>query len=131
MSFNINSSQGKSHTFNSSFSVEQTELRGQKPFKYIRLTEIGSNPMAFDDAIIKTSDKFREEVYSFLFNNSYSFVADVLNLVNYAGSSSHTAFSVILMTIGRGKYVSWLSFLKNYFFTFAALSLCVGIYIFK
>ena len=102
----VGDADGQTHDFNDinnkgkgTISVGQVSYG--KPYKYHQLgvTTLKMNPAEWNKAIADTSKQFEGKPYSILSNNSYHYVAAVLNNMNYAGHRNHSVLTVIFMLI--------------------------------
>ena len=74
----------------------------------------------YDKAIEKGDAKFNMERHNLFWNNCHSHVAYVLNQIKYKGKCNYYMVDVWWILILKGKYISFLAFIKTYigFFIF-------------
>ena len=98
-----------------SFSKSHTVSTGDKDFKnvhkYVILDLDGVSKETYSNAIAAADDEFRSRNHSRLSCNSLSYVAHVLNNLNYNGHSNHSMSSVWWMCQWNSTYVT----LKHFF----------------
>ena len=116
----IANSKGIIHDFSASFFVNIDDFSFGKPTKYLKLDLNEKEKIDYDKAIEKGDLKFRTLIYNFFRNNSHMYVAYILNQIKYKGKSDFNMIYIWWILIWRGKYISFLSFIKTYigFFIF-------------
>ena len=116
----IANSEGIIHDFAGSFYISIDEFSFGKPTKYLQLDLNEKEKFDYDKAIEKGDLKFRTLIYNFFRNNSHMYVAYILNQIKYKGKSDFNMIYIWWILIWRGKYISFLSFIKTYigFFIF-------------
>ena len=116
----IANSKGIIHDFSASFFVNIDDFSFGKPTKYLKLDLNEKEKIDYDKAIEKGDLKFRTLIYNFFRNNSHMYVAYILNQIKYKGKSDFSMIYIWWILIWRGKYISFLSFIKTYigFFIF-------------
>lgn len=116
----IANSKGIIHDYSASFFVNIDDFSFGKPTKYLQLDLNEKEKFDYDKAIEKGDLKFRTLIYNFFRNNSHMYVAYILNQIKYKGKSDFSMIYIWWILIWRGKYVSFLSFIKTYigFFIF-------------
>ena len=116
----IANSKGIIHDFSASFFVNIDDFSFGKPTKYFQLELNEKEKLDYDKAIEKGDLKFRTLIYNFFRNNSHMYVAYILNQIKYKGKSDFNMIYIWWILIWRGKYISFLSFIKTYigFFIF-------------
>ena len=75
-------------------------------YRYVPLGNI--NRSAYDSAVRKSDETFKERMHNLCFNNCHHHVADILNLLKYEGKTNWTQVSVWWMCIARSKYVRYI-----------------------
>ena len=116
----IANSKGIIHDYSASFFVNIDDFSFGKPTKYLQLDLNEKEKFEYDKAIEKGDLKFRTLIYNFFRNNSHMYVAYILNQIKYKGKSDFNMIYIWWILILRGKYISFLSFIKTYigFFIF-------------
>ena len=116
----IATSEGIIHDFAASFYVNIDEMSFGKPTKYYQLDLDDREKYEYDKAIEKGDLKYNQERHNIFWNNCHSHVAFVLNQIKYKGKSNYTMVDVWWILILKGKYISFLAFIKTYigFFIF-------------
>ena len=116
----IANSKGIIHDYSASFFVNIDDFSFGKPTKYLKLDLNEKEKLDYDKAIEKGDLKFRTLIYNFFRNNSHMYVAYILNQIKYKGKSDFNMIYIWWILIWRGKYISFLSFIKTYigFFIF-------------
>ena len=116
----IANSKGIIHDYSASFFVNIDDFSFGKPTKYLQLDLNEKEKFEYDKAIEKGDLKFRTLIYNFFRNNSHMYVAYILNQIKYKGKSDFSMIYIWWILIWRGKYISFLSFIKTYigFFIF-------------
>ena len=116
----IANSKGIIHDYSASFFVNVDDFSFGKPTKYLQLDLNEKEKFEYDKAIEKGDLKFRTLIYNFFRNNSHMYVAYILNQIKYKGKSDFSMIYIWWILIWRGKYISFLSFIKTYigFFIF-------------
>ena len=116
----IANSKGIIHDYSASFFVNIDDFSFGKPTKYLQLDLNEKEKFDYDKAIEKGDLKFRTLIYNFFRNNSHMYVAYILNQIKYKGKSDFSMIYIWWILIWRGKYISFLAFIKTYigFFIF-------------
>ena len=128
----IGDSNGMVHDFTESYIIRFHDFIFGKPTKYFRLELTGEEITNFDKAIEKGNNKFVDEEYSLFTNNCHSYIAYILNELNYQGRNDYNIFSIWWMFVRKGKYVSCCGFLRTYigFLTILLIIAVIIIFIF-
>ena len=116
----IATSEGIIHDFAASFYVNIDEMSFGKPTKYYQLDLDDREKYEYDKAIEKGDLKYNQERHNLFWNNCHSHVAFVLNQIKYKGKCNYNMVDVWWILILKGKYISFLAFIKTYigFFIF-------------
>ena len=116
----IANSEGIIHDFAASFYISIDEMSFGKPTKYFQLDLDEREKYEYDKAIEKGDLKYNHEMHNLFWNNCHSHVAYILNLIKYKGKDNYTMVDIWWMLILKGKYISFLAFIKTYlgFFIF-------------
>ncbi len=116
----IATSEGIIHDFAASFYISIDEMSFGKPTKYFQLDLDEREKYEYDKAIEKGDLKYNHEMHNLFWNNCHSHVAYILNLIKYKGKDNYTMVDIWWMLILKGKYISFLAFIKTYlgFFIF-------------
>ena len=85
----------------------------------------GSTVKKVDKAIDEASEVYEGMVHNLFCNNCHHHVARALNRLNYLDSNSWGTFSLMILLMRKGKFVSWKRFLSTYlgFFLFLIASI--------
>ena len=116
----IATSEGIIHDFAASFYISIDEMSFGKPTKYFQLDLDEREKYEYDKAIEKGDLKYNHEMHNLFWKNCHSHVAYILNLIKYKGKDNYTMVDIWWMLILKGKYISFLAFIKTYlgFFIF-------------
>ena len=116
----IANSKGIIHDFSASFFVNIDDFSFGKPTKYFQLDLDEREKYEYDKAIEKGDLKYNHEMHNLFWKNCHSHVAYILNLIKYKGKDNYTMVDIWWMLILKGKYISFLAFIKTYlgFFIF-------------
>ena len=116
----IADSEGIIHDFASTFYVNIDDFSFGKPTKYFQLELNDKEQYEYDKAIQKGDLKYNREIHNLFWNNCHSHVAYVLNQVKYKGKNNYNMVDIWWILIWKGKYISFLAFIKTYlgFFIF-------------
>ena len=119
----IATSEGIIHDFAASFYISIDEMSFGKPTKYFQLDLDEREKYEYDKAIEKGDLKYNHEMHNLFLNNCHSHVAYILNMMKYKGKDNYTMVDIWWMLILKGKYVSFLAFIKTYlgFFIFCLI----------
>ncbi len=119
----IADSEGVIHDFAATFYVNIDDFSFGKPTKYFQLELNDKERYDYDKAIQKGDLKYNKEIHNLFWNNCHSHVAYVLNQVKYKGKNNYNMVDVWWLFIWKGKYVSFLAFIKTYlgFFIFVLI----------
>ena len=110
----IGNSTGIIHDFAGSYYVSIDDFAFGKPTKYLQLDLNEQEKYEYDRAIERGDNKYNMEEHNLCINNCHSHVAYVLNQIKYKGRSNYTMFDIWWMLIYKGKYISFISFIKTY-----------------
>jgi hypothetical protein len=124
----IGDSNGMVHDFTESYIIRFHDFVFGKPTKYFKLELTDEEIKNFDKAIEKGNNKFVDEEYSLFTNNCHSYIAYILNELNYQGKNDYNIFSIWWMFVRKGKYVSCCGFLRTYI-GFLAIILIIAVII--
>ena len=80
------------------------------------------------EAIDKGDERYNMEVHNLFCNNCHSHCAYVLNVVKYKNRRNYNMISIWWMIVTKGKYVSFIGFVKSYIGFFIFLILVILIY---
>ena len=119
----IADSEGVIHDFALTFYVNIDDFSFGKPTKYFQLELSDKERYDYDNAIQKGDLKFNKERHNLFLNNSHSHVAYILNQVKYKGKNNYNIVDIWWLFIWKGKYISFLAFIKTYlgFFIFVLI----------
>ena len=119
----IADSEGVIHDFAATFYVNIDDFSFGKPTKYFQLELNDKERYDYDKALQKGDLKYNKEIHNLFCNNCHSHVAYVLNQVKYKGKNNYNMVDIWWLFIWKGKYVSFLAFIKTYigFFIFVLI----------
>ena len=119
----IADSEGVIHDFALTFYINIDDFSFGKPTKYFQLELSDKERYDYDKAIQKGDLKFNKERHNLFLNNSHSHVAYILNQVKYKGKNNYNIVDIWWLFIWKGKYISFLAFIKTYlgFFIFVLI----------
>ena len=84
------------------------------PTKVLTL-ELTQKEMVEYDNIIELGKKSYDQLfYSIFINNSHSFIAKILNDLNYKGRSDYNMIDIWWIFLTKSKYIGWIDFFKTY-----------------
>jgi hypothetical protein len=98
------------------------------PTKYIILDLKDKEKIYWDKAIDKGDERYNMEIHNLFCNNCHSHCAYVLNVVKYKNRRNYNMISIWWMIVTKGKYVSFIGFVKSYIGFFIFLILVILIY---
>ncbi len=124
----ICSSNGIIHDFAGSYFVSVDEFSFGKVTKYVQLNLNEIEKINWDKAIDKGDERYNMETHNLFCNNCHSHCAYVLNVVKYKNRSNYNMISIWWMIVTKGKYVSFIGFVKSYIGFFIFLILVILIY---
>ena len=127
----IGTSGGIIHDFAGSFFVSVDDFAFGKPTKYVKLELTEQEKYNWDRAIEKGDNKYNMEEHNIFINNCHSYVAYVLNQLNYRGKNNYNMISIWWILITKGKYVSFCGFFKTYLGFLIISLLILFIYLIK
>ena len=92
--------------------------------------ELNQKEMAEYDKIIELGKQSYDKLfYSLFINNSHSFIAKILNDLNYKGRNDYNMIDIWWIFLSRSRYISWIDLFKTYSGLIIILSLILIIYI--
>ena len=110
----ICNSDGVIHDFAGPYFVSVDEMAFGNPTKYVTL-ELSQKEFAeYDKAVLYGKKCYDELSYDFFTNNCHSFIARVLNRLNYKGKSNYNMVDVWWILSTRSQYISWMDLAKTY-----------------
>ena len=110
----ICNSDGVIHDFAGPYYVSVDEMAFGNPTKYVTL-ELSQKEFAeYDKAVLYGKKCYDELSYDFFTNNCHSFIARVLNRLNYKGKSNYNMVDVWWILSTRSQYISWMDLAKTY-----------------
>ena len=110
----IVSSKGNTHDFDSSRFIEVKHQIDKMPLKYIQLHLTDKDKLEWDKAIMIIDKIFRKKEFGICGNNSYSYVASLLNEIQFNGRNNYTMKDVFYIYIKESKYISNKGIIFNY-----------------
>ena len=114
----IINSEGKSYDFSSSNYIDINNEYIGNPIKIIHLDLNDIQKNIWDIAIIIVTKKYKKKEFSFCGYNSYSFLAEIFNIVKYKNRKNYSSFEVFKYSIKNAKYTSIKMIFINYVFIF-------------
>ncbi len=114
----IINSEGKSYDFSSSNYIDINNEYIGNPIKIIKLDLNDIEKNIWDIAIIIVTKKYKKKEFSFCGYNSYSFLAEIFNIVKYKNRKNYSSFEVFKYSIKNAKYTSIKIIFINYTFIF-------------
>jgi hypothetical protein len=126
----IINSEGKSYDFSSSKFIDINDEYKGNPIKIIKLDLIDIEKHFFDNSIIIVSNKYKKKEFSFCGYNSYSFLAEILNMIQYKNKKNYSSFEVFKYSIKKAKYTSKKMIFINYIFIILMIILIFIIVVF-
>ena len=127
----IVSSKGSTHDFDSSKFVEVKDYIQKPPVKFIQLKLSEKDKIEWDKAIHKIDKIFRKKEFTLCANNSYFYVASLLNEIKYKGRNNYNNKDIFFMSIKESKYTSYTSIFFNYILLFILIIIIIIIIIFN
>ena len=79
---------------------------------------------------METSKAYSDKMHNLIFNNCHSYIADILNGIEYQGRSNWTQFGVFWLISFKSEYVSFKHVIKTYIWSVIVYSIFVGIVFF-
>ena len=126
----IINSEGKSYDFSSSKFIDINDEYKGNPIKIIKLDLIDIEKHFFDNSIIIVSNKYKKKEFSFCGYNSYSFLAEILTMIQYKNKKNYSSFEVFKYSIKKAKYTSKKMIFINYIFIILMIILIFIIVVF-
>ena len=126
----IINSEGKSYDFSSSKFIDINDEYKGNPIKIIKLDLIDIEKHFFDNSIIIVSNKYKKKEFSFCGYNSYSFLAEILTMIQYKNKKNYSSFEVFKYSIKKAKYISKKMIFINYIFIILMIILIFIIIVF-
>ena len=110
----ICNSDGVIHDFAGPYYVSVDEMAFGNPTKYVTL-ELSQKEFAEYDKAVSYGKKCYDKLnYDFFTNNCHSFIARVLNRLNYKGKSNYNMVDIWWILSTRSQYISWMDLAKTY-----------------
>ena len=110
----IVNSKGSTHDFDSSRFIEIKNKIDKLPIKYIKLNLTEKDKLVWDNAILKIDKFFSKKEFGICGNNSYFYIASLLNEINYNGRNNYTIKDIFYIYIKESKYFSYKGIIFNY-----------------
>ena len=116
----IANSKGIIHDYAASYFVSIDDFNFGNPTKYLQLELNDKEKYEYDKAIEKGDLKYKTLRHNLFRNNCHSYVAYILNQLNYKGKSDYNMVDIWWILIKKGKYINLWAFIKTYlgFFIF-------------
>ena len=107
-------SEGIIYDFAGPYFVSVDNMAFGNPTKFVILELNQKEFEEYDKAVEYGRKCYKKLNYDFFCNNCHSFIARVLNKLNYKGRNNYTMIDVWWILTSKSKYISWMSFLKTY-----------------
>ena len=107
-------SEGIIYDFAGPYFVSVDNMAFGNPTKFVILELTQKEFEEYDKAVEYGRKCYKKLNYDFFCNNCHSFIARVLNKLNYKGRNNYTMVDVWWILTSKSKYISWMSFLKTY-----------------
>ena len=107
-------SNGVIYDFSGPYYVSIDDMAFGNPTKYLILELSQKEFYEYDKAVQSAMIKYNKMEYNFFWNNCHSFVANVLNKLNYKGRNNYNMVDIWWMLCTKSKYLSWGDFIKTY-----------------
>ncbi len=111
----ILNSQGNTYNFGLSKYIEIKREYYGIPIKIIDFNFDDKEKSLWDMAIINATKIFKKKEFSFCGYNSYSFLAEILNNIEYKNKKNYTQYDIFWLIIKEGKFISKCQIFKTYF----------------
>ncbi len=110
----IVSSKGSTHDFDSSRFVEVKNQIDKMPLKYIQLHLSEKDKLEWDKAITIIDKLFKKKEFGICGYNSYSYIASILNEIQFNGRNNYSMKDIFYIYIKESKYISNKGIIFNY-----------------
>lgn len=128
----IGNTNGIIYDFAGSFTVSVNDMAFGNPLKYVKLNLNEEEKRLFDSSILDITEQYKKKEHQYCGDNCHTFVAEILNKINYKGKNDYTKESVFNLVNCHSEYISCTACIKNYFGFFIFLlilgAFIVGIY---
>ena len=110
----ICNSEGVIHDFACPYCVSVDNMAFGNPTKFVIL-ELSQKEFAeYDKAVEYEKKCYNKLSYDFFTNNCHSFIASVLNNLNYKGKRNYNMVNVWWILSTKSKYITWTDLFKTY-----------------
>ena len=110
----ICNSEGVIHDFAGPYCVSVDNMAFGNPTKFVIL-ELSQKEFAEYDKAVEYGKKcYNKLSYDFFTNNCHSFIASVLNNLNYKGKRNYNMVNVWWILSTKSKYITWTDLFKTY-----------------
>ena len=111
----ICNSEGVIHDFAGPYCVSVDNMAFGNPTKFVIL-ELSQKEFAEYDKAVEYGKKcYNKLSYDFFTNNCHSFIASVLNNLNYKGKRNYNMVNVWWILSTKSKYITWTDLFKTYY----------------
>ncbi|XP_008548510.1 transmembrane protein 222 [Microplitis demolitor] len=112
----IATSAGVIRDFAGPYHVSENQMAFGEPTKYWQLdySRARGGLAGWDAAVSEASDIYKKKMHNLFCDNCHSHVATALDLMNYDNSSNWNMVKLAFLILIKGKYVSFLGFVKTW-----------------
>ena len=121
-------SEGIIYDFAGPYFVSIDNMTFGNPTKYVSLELNQKQINEYDKMIEESRNNYEKQMYNLITNNCHSFVANVLNRINYKGRNNYSMFDIWWFFSTKSKYLSWIDLLKSYSGFIVIVLLCYIFY---
>ena len=111
----ICNSEGIIHDFAAPYYISVDNMAFGYPTKAVILELTRKEFLEYDKAVEYGKNCYKKLEYDFFTNNCHSFIATVLNKLQYKGRSNYTMVDVWWILTTKSKYLSWIDLIKSYY----------------
>ena len=110
----ICNSEGVIHDFAGPYCVSVDNMAFGNPTKFVILELSQKEFAGYDKAVEYGKKCYNKLSYDFFTNNCHSFIASVLNNLNYKGKRNYNMVNVWWILSTKSKYITWTDLFKTY-----------------
>ena len=110
----ICNSEGVIHDFAGPYCVSVDNMAFGNPTKFVILELSQKEFVEYDKAVEYGKKCYNKLSYDFFTNNCHSFIASVLNNLNYKGKRNYNMVNVWWILSTKSKYITWTDLFKTY-----------------
>ena len=111
----ICNSEGIIHDFAGPYTISIDNMAFGNPTKFVVLELSQNQYYEYDQKLEESRKYYGHQMYDFFTNNCHSFIADVLNRINYKGRNNYNMVDIWWLFSTKSKFLSWYHFFKSYF----------------